>query len=205
MRDALSLFGNIRVRNGKSAYELALLNGFVGTVTEWLASLEGADGAPGTPGTPGEDGVSTYTYVAYASDNTGTGFSLTSTDLLKYRAEIHSTTALTPVEADFWGADWVKFLGDDGSGGGSVTQVTGLTLVVANWVADGALFKYVLSDASITATSSVEVIPDNASYDVLVVAEPRPRTESASGTVTMWVKNVPTADIPVTINITEVV
>lgn len=91
------------------------------------------------------------------------------------------------------------------TGGSSVTQITGLTLVVANWVSDGALYKYVLSDAAITATSSVEVIPANASYDVLVVAEPMPETESASGTVTMWVKNVPSADVNVTINITEVV
>jgi len=103
MRYALALFGNIRVRNGKSAYELAVLNGFVGTLTEWLASLQG------------DDGVSTYTYVAYASDNTGTGWSLTPTDLLKYRAEIHSPTELTPVAADFWGATWVKYLGDDGT------------------------------------------------------------------------------------------
>ena len=30
---------------GKSAYEIAVDNGFVGTETEWLESLKGADGA----------------------------------------------------------------------------------------------------------------------------------------------------------------
>ena len=46
--------------DGKSAYEIAVINGFVGTETEWLASLKGADGAQGEKGDkgdPGADGV----------------------------------------------------------------------------------------------------------------------------------------------------
>ncbi|HCY40431.1 MAG TPA: hypothetical protein DHV48_03620 [Prolixibacteraceae bacterium] len=43
-RTANLLFGNNRIKNGLSAYELAVLNGFVGTLTEWLASLHGDDG-----------------------------------------------------------------------------------------------------------------------------------------------------------------
>ena len=51
---------------GKSAYEIALQNGFVGTETDWLESLKGqkgdtgepgAAGAKGDTGTPGKDGV----------------------------------------------------------------------------------------------------------------------------------------------------
>lgn len=34
--------------DGASAYEVAVANGFVGTETEWLASLQGADGTNGT-------------------------------------------------------------------------------------------------------------------------------------------------------------
>lgn len=83
---------------------------------------EGTDGEPGTPGADGQDGAdgtSTYTYVAYASDNSGTGFSLTPTDNLKYRAEIHVTEELDPpAESDFSGATWVKYIGDDGEDGG---------------------------------------------------------------------------------------
>lgn len=37
---------------GKSAYEIAVDNGFVGTETEWLESLKGADGTEGTTFTP---------------------------------------------------------------------------------------------------------------------------------------------------------
>lgn len=154
MRYVSALWGNIKVRDGLSAYEVAVKNGFVGTEAEWLASLQGEDGAPGTNGTDGadglsayeialangfvgteqewlaslvgtsgadgQDGTSTYTYVAYASDNAGTNFSLTPTDLLKYRAEIHVTTELNPPTAgDFSGATWVKYIGDDGEDGGS--------------------------------------------------------------------------------------
>ena len=42
--------------DGKSAYEIAVEHGFVGTEKEWLASLQGADGHDGTPGHDGKDG-----------------------------------------------------------------------------------------------------------------------------------------------------
>lgn len=37
---------------GKSAYEIAVQNGFVGTETEWLESLKGAEGTNGATFTP---------------------------------------------------------------------------------------------------------------------------------------------------------
>lgn len=45
--------------NGKSAFEIAVENGFVGTEADWLESLKGADGAvgpQGEQGPPGADG-----------------------------------------------------------------------------------------------------------------------------------------------------
>lgn len=70
----------------------------------------------------GDDGVNlaaTYTYVAYASDGQGTGFSLTPTSSLKYRAEIHVADAIeSPSASDFADAVWVKYIGDDGASGG---------------------------------------------------------------------------------------
>ena len=45
---------------GKSAYEVAVENGFNGTETEWLASLKGATGAPGADGKDGTDGKTPY-------------------------------------------------------------------------------------------------------------------------------------------------
>ena len=75
-------------------------------------------GAPGAPGKDGKDGKSAYLYVAYASSATGAGFSLTPTNSLKFRAEIHTDTPIaSPTLADFSEATWVKYIGDDGTGG----------------------------------------------------------------------------------------
>lgn len=43
--------------SGQSAYQLAVVNGFIGTVEEWLLSLVGADGAPGAVGAQGIQGI----------------------------------------------------------------------------------------------------------------------------------------------------
>ena len=43
--------------DGKSAYEIAVEHGYVGTETEWLASLHGADGQDGRNGTNGRNGA----------------------------------------------------------------------------------------------------------------------------------------------------
>ena len=42
---------------GLSAYEVAVLNGFTGTTSEWLDSLVGADGERGLPGINGLNGT----------------------------------------------------------------------------------------------------------------------------------------------------
>lgn len=42
--------------DGKSAYEIAVINGFIGDVSAWLASLVGADGAQGIQGVKGDTG-----------------------------------------------------------------------------------------------------------------------------------------------------
>jgi len=65
---------------GKSAYEVAVEQGYSGTVTQWLASLVGPAGAPGSPGAPGtpgapgadgQDGASAY-QLAVAAGFVGT-------------------------------------------------------------------------------------------------------------------------------------
>lgn len=43
--------------DGKSAYELAVSQGFNGTIEEWLLSLHGKDGTNGTNGIDGIDGI----------------------------------------------------------------------------------------------------------------------------------------------------
>lgn len=74
-------------------------------------------------GPQGDPGADAFCYVAYASDSTGTGFSLTPTNGLKFRAEIHSNTEIpTPAAEDFADAVWVKYIGDDGTGVGDMVK-----------------------------------------------------------------------------------
>ena len=53
------------IENGKSAYELAVENGFKGTETEWLDSLHGIDGKDGMDGKDGKDGYTPVKGVDY--------------------------------------------------------------------------------------------------------------------------------------------
>ena len=48
-------FGDIKTLRGKSAYEIAVENGFVGTEAEWLESLHGKDGKDGKTPVKGVD------------------------------------------------------------------------------------------------------------------------------------------------------
>lgn len=91
---------------GKSAYEIAVDNGFVGTETQWLASLVGPAGSNGTNGTNGTNGAPGLSAYQIAVNN---GFVGTETQ---------------------WLASLVGTDGIDGSDGESVT----VTLVEeANW------------------------------------------------------------------------
>lgn len=59
--------------NGKSAYELAVDNGYKGTESEWLTSLVGKVGADGTKGQNGENGTNGKSAYELAKDNGFTG------------------------------------------------------------------------------------------------------------------------------------
>ena len=48
--------GALKGKDGKSAYQVAVDNGFSGTEQEWLNSLQGTQGPAGKDGIPGKDG-----------------------------------------------------------------------------------------------------------------------------------------------------
>lgn len=83
----------------------------------------------------------------------------------------------------------------------SVTQVTGQVLTAANWTLVSGFYEYNLANANVTATSIVNAIPDNASYEIVKTAEILPRTDSSTGSVKLYSKNLPGASITITINI----
>ena len=56
MKEEIEKMHNIIDDNGKSAFEIAVEHGFIGTEIEWLESLHGKDGRDGIDGQTGADG-----------------------------------------------------------------------------------------------------------------------------------------------------
>lgn len=75
----------------------------------WIGSTDTGVNAEGT------DGESAYIYIAYASDDTGTDFSLSPGSSLTYIAALSTDTEIvTPQASDFTGL-WRKYVGEDGT------------------------------------------------------------------------------------------
>ncbi|NLE06943.1 MAG: hypothetical protein GX638_19360, partial [Crenarchaeota archaeon] len=116
----------------------------------------------------GKDGTSNFVYVAYASDDAGTDFSLTPSASLPYIAIIISETELTPpVVGDFAAATWVKYIGTDGNAGLKIDAI-GLLADRDDYDAAPIGFTYLATD--------VQEDDDGRPYNLLYV-----RTASTQG------------------------
>ena len=99
-----------------------------------------------------------------------------------------------------------QVLSTNGSGGLSfvtrkATQVTGKTVTTGSWSLVSGFYRATISDAAISATSIVDVIPDNADAATAATAGMLPRTDSNSGSVYIYATTTPAASITVTLNI----
>ncbi len=74
-------------------------------------------GAAGANGTNGSNGASSYVYVAYASDSSGTGFSLTPNDTLPYMAVLVSPTVIASPTVEDFATLWRDCSGPAGADG----------------------------------------------------------------------------------------
>lgn len=88
---------------------------------------------------PAQGADGDFIYIAYASDNTGTGFTLTFSDTLAFQAIKRSATEIvTPVVGDFAGL-WFRSLGQTGATGATgAAGATGSTGAAGAAGADGA-------------------------------------------------------------------
>lgn len=73
-------------------------------------------GQQGNPGIAGNNGQNAYVYIAYADNNTGTGFTTAFNPTKNYVAIKSSTVPLTPVQGDFAGL-WFNYKGQAGANG----------------------------------------------------------------------------------------
>jgi hypothetical protein len=67
-------------------------------------------------GIDGAAGANAYLYIAWADDDQGTGFTLTFDSSKDYRAEVQTTSPITPNVSNFTGL-WKKIKGETGSSG----------------------------------------------------------------------------------------
>jgi len=81
------------------------------------------------------------------------------------------------------------------------TQVTGKTVTTGSWSLVSGFYRATISDAAISSTSIVDVIPDNADAATAATAGVLPRTDSNSGSVYIYATTTPAASITVTLNI----
>ena len=102
--------GNVVLKNssvtaGKSAYEIAVDNGFVGTETEWLESLKGENGEPGADGVTPNLTIGTVETLPSGSDATATITGDKENPLLNLRIP-KGADGYTPVRGtDYWTAE----------------------------------------------------------------------------------------------------
>lgn len=94
-------------KDGKSAYEIAVEHGFVGTEVEWLESLRGADGKDGLPGKDGKNGVDgkdgiTPDMSSYA----------TKTDIADLQKQIESISGISYISVFESGSDALQKYGN---------------------------------------------------------------------------------------------
>ena len=130
--DAVSYNGSSYVANAGSLnkvpsveaeWDLWVAKGETGAAG--AAGADGADGAAGADGADGVDGASAYVYIAYASDDSGTDFTMTFDPDLDYIAVLSSTTEIvSPAASDFAGL-WANYIG--GGAGATPTEIDGST------------------------------------------------------------------------------
>ena len=85
---------------------------FAGRWVKYLGD-DGQDGSDGTDGENGAAGKDVFLYVAYASDASGTAFSLIPSVDLRFRAELHTQTEIqSPTLSDFQNVPFVEIVPD---------------------------------------------------------------------------------------------
>lgn len=140
--------------NGKSAYELAVINGFMGTATEWLISLKG------TPGQKGDTG------------NGIVGIEKTGTNGI---VDTYTITFSSGVTTTFTVTNGSK--GDRGDTGTSAYQTAvnnGFTGTEAQWLASlvGSNGSDLVNQGVIDSTSSGDVTKTLVANTMVIITQP---------------------------------
>lgn len=206
---------------GISAYQVAVNNGFVGTEAEWLASFKNhllltnigvnthaqidtdLTRLAGTSGTnTGDQDLSgkvdkvtgkslildtEITRLAGVSNVDISGLELLSNKKTDIEANKTSNTFFASIKAIY---DWTK-----------TQTIENITLLQANWTLVAGLYEYNYANAAILVDSIIEIIPYNSTIETVRQAEVLPMVISTAGTVKLYAKYLPAANILIALNI----
>lgn len=151
--------------DGKSAYEIAVDLGFVGTVEEWILSLKGEDGVDGIPGQDGVDGSVGGTgatgSAATISVGTVTGLAAGASPTVANAGTSSAAVLNFGIPAGATGAT--------GAAGTSVTKFSVTVAIVPGLVALGTA-SYAVTATGILSTDDITVQPTSALPANLILA-----------------------------------
>lgn len=122
--------------DGKSAYEIAIEHGFVGTETEWLESLKGVDGKDGVngeDGLPGRDGIDGKSAYIIAVEH---GFSGTENEWLQSLKGADGKDGITPDMSNYATKTDIAELQEQ------IRQISGISYISVFESGSDALQKY---------------------------------------------------------------
>jgi len=171
---------------GKSAYDVAVDSGFVGTDAEWLLSLKGDTGSKGDQGEKGDKGDAGDQGIQGDKGEKGdTG-----------------EKGEQGMKGDTGGQGIQGVKGDKGDKGdaASVTEKTA-DLAVASWVQVSELWTYIIYDTDFKESSFVNAIPPlptSQDFETFQDAEFFASAKANTGYVTLYAKNKPEGAIVIT-------
>jgi hypothetical protein len=155
---------------GLSAYQLAVINGFVGTEPQWLASLVGPPGADGDPGGGGarihvgpsapEDPEDGDIWLVFVQEQLGAGLRA-SPGAVGYLGLTEDLTTITPGQS----LVGTVFEGTFTGWTGPALEVRGDDLVIENYFFDGVTVIFA-SGANPIMRNCVVHAPANSTYGV---------------------------------------
>ena len=197
--------GALFAKDGYSAYEIALNNGFVGTEEEWLASLKGepgvagANGKDGAAGKDGRDGADGYTPIKgkdyFDAIYLGSGEMPDG-----YNAQIDPNGDALTIEA--LAREVAKYV----NGGVAVSsRIVNVTLTSAKWEGADSLYSQVVTIDGITEYSKVDLLPSVEQLAIFHNKDVAFVTENEDGIVTVYaIGDKPLLDYTMQAQITEV-
>ena len=173
---------------GKSAYDVAVDNGFTGTESEWLLSLKGIKGDKGESGATGAQGLKGDTGAQGPKGDKGDKGDTGAQGLQGLKGDT--------------GAQGLQGLKGDKGDPGEIDKIEKtFTLAAVSWVQAAELWTYIIYDADFKENSMIEVIqplPTSMDSAVFQDAEFYAAAKASVEFITLYAKNKPEADITIT-------